>query len=222
MGTRRSYEPGPTAHRVRVNLAEVRERRRVSLRALSKRVELLGHPLLASGLSKIETGARRADVDDLVALAIALDVSPNRLLLPGTAGKKKVELTSEAEATEVTAWRWATGEAALPANLWTDTRGGGIDLDRAKEFRKENQPHVRETGFEDLQEHRDDLFPAIRACEEAIAKTGMSRQRFLETIRLVLEMHELFWSLEPNTAQTITPVKKKRRADGKGGSSGKH
>lgn len=221
MGTRRGHEAGPTAQRVRTNLAELRERRGVSLRTLSKRLERLGHPLLASGLSKIETGARRADVDDLTALAIALDVSPNRLLLPGTAGKKKVELTSEAEATEVTAWRWATGEAALPNDLWTDTPGG-IDLDRAKEFRKENRPHDRETGIEDLQEHRDALFPAIRACEEAIEKTGLSRQRFLESIRLVLEIHEFFWAFESDTAQTITPVKKKRRADGKGGSSGKH
>jgi hypothetical protein len=41
-----------------------------------------GRPILPSGLSKIEQGQRAVDVDDLVALAIALQVNPNALLLP--------------------------------------------------------------------------------------------------------------------------------------------
>jgi hypothetical protein len=47
----------------------------------------------AYSISKIETTDRRIDVDDLVALAVALDTTPNRLLLPGAvSGTDDVEL----------------------------------------------------------------------------------------------------------------------------------
>ncbi len=215
MATRRSRDAGPSARRVRINLAQLRERRGVSLRALSKRLEQLGHPLMASGLSKIETGDRRADVDDLLALAIALDVSPNGLLLPGTAHDQKVELTPEAETTELMAWRWATGEAALRADLWTD-RPVDIDLDRSARFRKENRPHDHsgETSLDDLEEHEEALAPAVRACREAIEKSGLPREDVLQYISLALKLQEWFGPMVKEA--------KGRRTDDKGGRRGKH
>lgn len=50
------------------------------MRALSQRLSELGHPLLPSGITKIEQGKRGVDVDDLVALARALEVRPEQLL----------------------------------------------------------------------------------------------------------------------------------------------
>ena len=193
MGTRRSYAPGPTSRRVRTNLSELREQRRISLRSLSLRLERLGHPLLASGLSKIETGARRADVDDLMALAVALDVSPNRLFLTGTAGDEKIELTPETVASERTAWRWGTGEAALPVDLWTD-KPVSIDLDRSKRFRQENRPHdpSLETTLQDLEKHKEALAGAVRACREAVEKSGLPQEDVLSYVGLTLRMGELF------------------------------
>jgi transcriptional regulator with XRE-family HTH domain len=40
----------------------------------------VGRPMLASALSKAETGERRIDVDDLDALARALAVTPHNLM----------------------------------------------------------------------------------------------------------------------------------------------
>jgi transcriptional regulator with XRE-family HTH domain len=193
MGTRRGYEPGPTAQRVRANLNKLRDQRRISLRALSKRLERLGHPLLASGLSKIEVGTRRVDVDDLLGLAIGLDVAPNRLLFTGTAGDDKIGLTPEAEASQLTAWRWATGEAALPLDLWTDNPAS-IDLDRARRFREENRPHDpgQNTPIRDVQKHEGVLADAVQACGEAVEKSGLPREVVLSYVAMGLRMRELF------------------------------
>jgi transcriptional regulator with XRE-family HTH domain len=193
MGTRRGYEPGPTAQRIRANLNQLRDQRRISLRALSKRLDRLGHPLLASGLSKIEMGTRRADVDDLVAIAIALDVAPNRLLLVGTAGEEKLELAPEAQASERIVWLWATGEAPLPVDLWSDTPGT-IDLNRARRFRDENRPHDRsgQTPITELFEQEGVLAPAIEACREAVERSGLPREDVLHYVALALRMGELF------------------------------
>ena len=52
----------------------------MSLQELSDRLTQVGRPILPSGLSKIESGDRRVDVDDLVGIAAALGVMPDRLL----------------------------------------------------------------------------------------------------------------------------------------------
>lgn len=52
----------------------------MSLRDLSAQLDELGHRLLPSALSKIETGERRIDVDDLAALALALGSTPHILM----------------------------------------------------------------------------------------------------------------------------------------------
>lgn len=72
---------GPVGRQVAANVKTLRGR--IPVRELSARLEQLGRPILPSGITKIEQGARRVDVDDLAALAEAFDVSPYRLLLPG-------------------------------------------------------------------------------------------------------------------------------------------
>jgi Helix-turn-helix domain len=62
-------------------LAALREERRVSVRQLSARLEALGHKILPQGITKIEKGKRGVDVDDLVALARALNVYPVDLVV---------------------------------------------------------------------------------------------------------------------------------------------
>lgn len=79
MGTRK-VELGDVGHVVSAQIRRRREEKRLSLQALSDRLGALGRPILASGLSKIEAGTRRVDVDDLVALADALETVPSALL----------------------------------------------------------------------------------------------------------------------------------------------
>lgn len=67
-------ERGVIALVVRSNLRRIREERRHSLRSLADRMREMGRSVLPSALGKMESGERRIDVDDLVALAAALRV----------------------------------------------------------------------------------------------------------------------------------------------------
>lgn len=97
----------------------------------------MGHPLVPSGIGRIEQGERRVDVDDLLAFAVALGVSPLQLLLPPESRPdSSVHLTPKVQATTRAAWAWALGA--------TNVRSGeevpwGL-----------NQGHIPEDGFQDL------------------------------------------------------------------------
>jgi transcriptional regulator with XRE-family HTH domain len=84
---------GPAGERVADNLWKLRTARGITLQQLSVKLRGLGHPLSADILKKIENGrtdvpypklVRRADVDDLLALAAALAVLPARLWAKST------------------------------------------------------------------------------------------------------------------------------------------
>lgn len=99
---------GPTGQRVGQRLRELRQERGLTLAALEEKLADLGRPILLSALSKIEKGQRRVDVDDLVALAQALDVSPNLLILPSPHGPEvEVALTESTSLDVDAAWTWA-------------------------------------------------------------------------------------------------------------------
>jgi 8-oxo-dGTP pyrophosphatase MutT (NUDIX family)/transcriptional regulator with XRE-family HTH domain len=134
-----------------MNLRQLRDDRRLSTAQLAAILQDLGQPIQATGITKTEAGTRRIDIDDLVALAVALDVSPNRLLLPGEGGATHDEARSWSDGTEVDltpvvrvpvmdAWAWATGESPLP---WPRdepvTRAAEEHLNA---FRQENRPHA--------------------------------------------------------------------------------
>ncbi len=109
----------------------MRERRGLTRPALSARLAEVGRPLLPTGIAKIEDGTRRVDVDDLVALAIALGVNPTRLLLPGDVGEQPVALTSAIAAPSWAAWQWCDGFAPLPTS---DERDGYNTADEIEDF----------------------------------------------------------------------------------------
>jgi transcriptional regulator with XRE-family HTH domain len=79
MATRR-VEIGPTGETVRANIAQVRKEQGLTLRDVADRLKQAGWPMAHNTVSEIERGARRVDVDDLVALAEALGVSTAALL----------------------------------------------------------------------------------------------------------------------------------------------
>lgn len=64
-------------------IREARIKRRWRLEDVSIALTEVGHPLSKTTLSQIETGGRRVDVDDLVALAIVFDLPPKDLLPKG-------------------------------------------------------------------------------------------------------------------------------------------
>lgn len=75
---------GPSGDTVRANIKRVREDNGLSQSELSVRMRDLGRPIPPLGIHRIENGDRRVDVDDLVAIAVALEVSPTTFLLPNS------------------------------------------------------------------------------------------------------------------------------------------
>lgn len=73
---------GPAGRNVRRNVMRLRERRGWPYKELSERLTRVGHGIHTVELGWIEAGKRRVDVDDLVALAAALDVRVEELLHP--------------------------------------------------------------------------------------------------------------------------------------------
>lgn len=94
---------------VRRNVERIRKSRGWTLAALADR--MIGDVQLdASALSRIETGARRVDTDDLLAIAAALDVSPLALLLPSQVHPDEVVHVGGTSLEAHTLWKWAIGQ----------------------------------------------------------------------------------------------------------------
>lgn len=105
----RGNDLGPTGRTVGENIARVRRSQQMSLQQLEERLESMGRRISLSGLSKIERGERRVDADDLMVLAIALDVAPTSLLLPQGDPGDVVDV-SGAHGSLGLFWQWATAE----------------------------------------------------------------------------------------------------------------
>lgn len=76
----RPVEIGPAGIRTARNIERLRLLRGLSQHRLAERCTALGRPLSNLALSRTERARRRCDVDDLVAIATALGVSPMALL----------------------------------------------------------------------------------------------------------------------------------------------
>jgi len=105
---------GPTGDTTRWNIQRYREDLGLSHTELSRRLDELGRPIAPLGLRRIEAGERRVDADDLVALAIALGVNPNALLLqPVSVANGWVDVTGAPQSDAQHAWEWSNGKRAL-------------------------------------------------------------------------------------------------------------
>jgi len=135
---------GPTGVRVRANVKKLRQAHGMTYRELSERLERLGRPIPVLGLSRLERGERRVDADDLVALALALEVTPNRLMLPdvdrpGISTRWLLTPTATGDPQEL--WTWAQGEELLetPLERLTEEDRPG---DRLFWFTNDNKPYL--------------------------------------------------------------------------------
>lgn len=113
---------GPTGEAVRRNVQRLREAAGIQKKELAARTAELGRPIPALGISRIEAGTRRVDADDLVALAVALNVHPAALLLPESARPDATaDVTALGTVPARQAWEWAHG--MRPPPLGTESRG---------------------------------------------------------------------------------------------------
>ena len=105
-----------TAETVSANVKRLRLEQNLGLRGLSNKLVEVGRPLGHSAVDQIEKGTRRVDVDDLVALAAALGVSPVTLLMPGMswADASKMVERGGVDFSVGHFWLWLRAEAAPP------------------------------------------------------------------------------------------------------------
>ncbi|MGC5534204.1 helix-turn-helix domain-containing protein [Streptomyces sp. SR-10] len=73
---------GPAGSLAAENVRRIRELRGLTKKALSERTSTAGCPIPPLGISRIEKGERRIDVDDLLVLAQALQVPYAQLIEP--------------------------------------------------------------------------------------------------------------------------------------------
>ena len=103
-----------TGQRVARRIRELRLERSLTLADLATRLAELDRSYTLSTLSRIEQGKRRVDTDELVALALALDVPPNAILFPPDEHHEaRTKLTANIEADTAAVLRWAaSGDTA--------------------------------------------------------------------------------------------------------------
>jgi transcriptional regulator with XRE-family HTH domain len=132
-----SLNIGAVGRRVADNIKRIRASHGVDQSDLARRLTQAGQPLRVSAISKAEQADRRVDVDDLVALAVALGTTPNRLLFPGEE-HGDVALTPHLSVEWAAAWRWACGDDPLPL---TAPSAHAESAARRRAFMAENRPH---------------------------------------------------------------------------------
>jgi len=106
---------GATGRDVALNLKRIRTAAGLTQAELSARIGDLGYKILPASIGKIETQDRRVEVDDLMVLSVALNVSPLSLLLPWTARPRlQASVTGwTRHETSEALWRWGTGDQPL-------------------------------------------------------------------------------------------------------------
>lgn len=171
---RRSNELGPTGEHVAENLQRLRQARGYTMQQLRQRMQDLGRPLPATGVIKTEQKDRRVDVDDLVALALALNVSPLALLLPPLWSDEQVAITAEVSLRARTAWLW--GEGRAPANDWATGATVAVADDDEAEDKAEREFFEQREAYEALTHpparRRAAQHPANVAAETVSAMVG--------------------------------------------------
>lgn len=111
-------EIGATSKTVAANLTRLRKSLNLNYTEVSKRLEAIGHNgISALAVRRMEETKRRVDVDDLMALSLALGVNPNALLVRSTeSATEKVELSGRDEPIMAqTLWGWLQAKNCLGA-----------------------------------------------------------------------------------------------------------
>jgi transcriptional regulator with XRE-family HTH domain len=109
---------GTSGETVAKNIRLLRKNRGLAYTELAARLKDLQRDIPTWGLRKIESGGRRVDADDLVALALALEVSPITLLIPKTnAESAPVAVTGVAGYIDAKRlWDWLIARRPLTAD----------------------------------------------------------------------------------------------------------
>ncbi|MEU8688848.1 helix-turn-helix transcriptional regulator [Streptomyces sp. NPDC048665] len=180
-----------TGNTVAANVRRLRAQRGLTTQQLAERLVDLGRPIIANAITKIEQGRRRVDVDDLMALAIALGVTPNTLLLPHEVhGQHQATAISEA-VPHATLWHWADGTMPLPPSVDPTVDGTESEEESKRleaEFRRQAAPQAFHPAA--VFAHLVDLETALKSAMETVRSTPMLAPQ----VARVAEMYAEAWT----------------------------
>lgn len=184
---KRANELHATGREVARNVRRLRDARGLSTTELSRLLAEVGRPILPTGITKIEQGDRRVDVDDLMALAVVLRVHPSALLLPPLADDTEIEITGGGRVHARDTWNWAEGKRPLY-----------VPADDDGEAHADFQTHARPRGRRTYQ-------PGLPASR---------RQLFEDTDAEVTYQGGDTWKVTPRTPQAAEKVRRAAEAHG--------
>lgn len=194
---------GPVGRTLIESLKELLEARGLSFNRASMALEELGRPIPPLGLSRLASGNRRVDVDELVALAVLLGVSPSALLVPRHVGVDDVvELTPTVKQRAGIVWAWLDGRIPLPGELTESGKVAATPGDKWADYQKHSRPDFQPAEPEPIVV---ELLTLIRMLETVLgADDGVQpevwaqwRDTILRRFRLVgIQLEELFARLD--------------------------
>ena len=145
-----------------------------------------------TGITKTEKGDRRVDVDDLTALALALGVTPNVLLMPPVNwfGSTEIhELTPEVTGTATELWEWAQGEHAIHVLVDGARKWLGDSDFPTREFPVRSRPYLTAPlppGSGDSE--AAGALRALAAAVQAAKHAGASDTEMRSTVELTMSL----------------------------------
>ena len=166
---------------------QVRERRGISLRELSRRIDDLGYtPIDASGLMRLENGTRRATVEDVISISMALDVAPVSLLAPLSDEKVFLPGLGERDAHDVRGW---IAGRILPVEPKPPSQFDQEDTDRISRWESEHPDYIRNAlsieGAGALLSLPDEYFRLVGGRKPGTTKL---RRRILEQLKAAIDL----------------------------------
>lgn len=174
---------GPTGDTVRQNVARYRKGLNLTYAQLARDLEERGHPIPPLGLRRIEAGERRVDVDDLTALALALDVNPNALLMPPVDGSQVpcglTGYTLRDSLSTRDAWRWARSVISLtsePVETWYNHPDGRRIRVWTDGFRQRVSPQRVSTAEERYQVRADWILRQVHEIKEDLEQERIQNE----------------------------------------------
>jgi transcriptional regulator with XRE-family HTH domain len=104
---------GPAGKVLAANISRIRRRKGLTFAELSARTEKIGTPIAVLGLRRIERAERRVDYDDLLTLAVALEVPPVDLMVPWAVSDVIPYPIGDSEYGTRTVYDWVAGAGEL-------------------------------------------------------------------------------------------------------------
>lgn len=171
---------------------------------LSERLATHGVKMGKPTLSKIEGGSRQLTAAELTVFAVALNATPNRLLL-GDDIEGFIDLTTTMRTSRILARAWANGDELLTSSEPSaqNAKPGALRdyWNRRVEFRRENRPYENTTATEGDKDRleADGTLPRLVKQFEAARAQGVDDAFLLDYLAMASRYADTQQTLEEDS-----------------------